>query len=297
MKKILIGSTLALTSALIYAIQTAIIKKCGGEISIPVIVFIQSVVCLILIMPLILAKGKQAKQLLKTSIVKIHLLRTLFSLGISYFLFSAVKFIPLVDAALLTNSAPLLMPFLAWLFMSQKLNHRLWLPLIIAFIGIILVLRPNGQVFQAAALLGIGAAICMAASILLIRRAAKSDSSLTSAFYYFLFSLPISAIVAAIFWSAISWAQLLILLGVGVLFFIVQITLVYATKFVTAQTVGSLYLLNIVFSALIGWLVWDATLTTIMICGVVITIVGSAFAIQAQSAKLPRQLGMATANE
>lgn len=298
MKNTLIGSALTITSALIYAIQTALIKGWGGGISTPMIVLIQSIACLILIVPVIFANGReQARQLLKTGNIKIHILRTLFSLGISYFLFSAVKFIPLVDAALLTNTAPLLMPFLGWLFMSQKINHKLWPPLIIGFVGVALVLRPNGEVFHWAALLGLGAAICMAASIMLIRRASKTDHALTSAFYYFLFSMPISAVAALIFWHTISWHQAIILLGIGGLFFIVQMTLVYATKFVSAQTVGSLYLLNIVFSALIGWIIWHAMLTPLMVGGLVITIIGAVFTIQAQAVKPSRRFRMVSANE
>ena len=249
----------------------------------PIIVFIQSMVCLVLILPVVFAQGReQAIRLMKTKNIKIHMMRTLFSLGISYFLFSAVKFIPLVDAALLTNTAPLMMPILGFLFMSQKINHRLWLPLLIGFVGVALVLRPNGDVFQIAALLGLGAAICMAISIMLIRRTSKTDGALTSSFYYFLFSVPISAIVAAPFWSSISLYQLLVMLGIGALFFMVQITLVYATKFVSAQTVASLYLFNIIFSALIGWVFWHSALNVIIVSGMMITIIGAVLTIQAQ---------------
>ncbi len=283
MKTTVIGSILTLSSALLYAVQTAIVKGLGGEIPIPVIVLIQSLVCLVLILPAIFAQGrKHAIRLMTTKNIKIHILRTLFSLGISYCLFSAVKFIPLVDAALLTNTAPLMIPILGLLFMSQKINHRLWLPLLIGCVGVALILRPNGEVFQVAALLGLGAAICMAASIMLIRQTSKTDGALTSAFYYFLFSVPISAMVAAPFWHSISLYQLMILLGIGALFFTVQITLVYAAKFVSAQTVASLYLFNIIFSALIGWIVWHSALNLMIMSGMMITMIGAVLTIQAQ---------------
>ena len=137
MKATVIGIILTLSSALIYAVQTAIVKGLGGEIPIPIIVLIQSMVCFVLILPVIFAQGRaRAIRLMKTKNIKIHVVRTLFSLGISYFLFSAVKFIPLVDAALLTNTAPLMMPVLGFLFMSQKINHRLWLPLLIGCVGV-----------------------------------------------------------------------------------------------------------------------------------------------------------------
>lgn len=292
MKSSIIGISLVIISALVYAVQTAIIKGLGGGVSIPMIVFVQSIVCLALIMPVMFAQGRrQAIRLMKTQNIKIQILRTLFSLGISYFLFSAVKFIPLIDAVLLTNTAPLMIPFLGWLFMSQKINHRLWLPLLIGFAGIAFVLKPDGQVFQASALLAIGAAVCMAASIMSLRQAAKTDASLTNVFYYFLFSVPISAVVAAIFWSAINLHQLWILSGIGVLFFIVQVTLTYSAKWVSAQTVGSLYLLNIVFAALISWIAWDFTLTFSMISGIILTIAGAALTIQAQTSPKYKPIG------
>ncbi len=154
--------------------------------------------------------------------------------------------------------------------------------LVDGFVGVALVLRPNGEVFQMAALLGLGAAICMAASIMLIRQTSKTDGALTSAFYYFLFSVPISAMVATPFWHSISLHQLLVLLGIGALFFIVQITLVYSTKFVSAQTVSSLYLFNIIFSALLGWIIWHSALDLMMMFGMLITIMGAVLTIQAQ---------------
>ena len=53
-----IGITLALLSALIYAIQTAIVKHTAPTVSTPVLVFIQSIVCFLCIIPFIFAQGK-----------------------------------------------------------------------------------------------------------------------------------------------------------------------------------------------------------------------------------------------
>jgi len=90
-----LGVVLTLVSALTYAVQTAVVKYIGGQVSTPVLVFIQSIVCLVLIGIVISAQGKQqARRLLKTTHPVIHIFRTLFSLGISYFLFYSVKFIP-----------------------------------------------------------------------------------------------------------------------------------------------------------------------------------------------------------
>ena len=57
MKATVIGIILTLSSALIYAVQTAIVKGLGGEIPIPIIVLIQSMVCFVPTPPVIFAQG------------------------------------------------------------------------------------------------------------------------------------------------------------------------------------------------------------------------------------------------
>lgn len=279
---LLIGSVLALLSALVYAVQTAIVKHIGTEVSTPVLIFIQSIVCLVLILPLVFAKGRSvAWQTMRTSHLKVHFFRTVFSLGISYFLFYAVKSVPLVDAVLLANTAPLLIPIIGFIFMSRRINHKVWLPLLLGFIGIILVLRPDSQVFSSGALLALGAAVCMATSILLIGEA-KRDSMLTRAFYYFLFSVPISGLGALLFWTPLSSQLLWVLIGIGVLFFIVQLSLVYALKYTHVQNVATLYLANILFAAIIDLLVWHTSMSIIAVLGMLLTLIGAVLTIRVQ---------------
>lgn len=277
-----LGLVLTLISTLVYATQTALIKFMGAAISVPVLVFIQAVVCFVLISLVILLQGKQAPSLLRTAHPVIHIFRTFFSLGISYFLFYCVKFVPLVDAMLLTNTAPLWIPFLAFIFTGRKINHKLWPGLVIGFIGILLVLNPDKHVFNGAALLGLAAGICMASSAMLVGEA-KKDKGLTNLFYYFLFSIPISAIGAAIFWQPMSGKMWLVLIGIGALFFIVQFSMTYALKFINVQTFASLYLSNIIFAAIIGIIVWHYPLTPMICIGVILTILGAIFTIRMQS--------------
>lgn len=278
-----LGISLSLISALIYAIQTALIKYLGVQISVPVLVFVQAVVCFVLISVVIVSQGKQqAVRLLHTTHPIIHLFRTIFSLSISYLLFYSVQFIPLVDAVLLTNTAPLWVPLLSFVFMSKKINHKLWPALIIGFIGIILVLNPDKQVFHGASLLALTAGICMASSAMLIGEA-KNDKSLTNMFYYFLFSLPISAIGAAIFWTPLSNSMWLILIGIGALFFLVQFSLSYALKFISVQTFASLYLSNIIFAAIIGIIIWHHSTTLLMCIGITLTVLGAILTIRMQN--------------
>jgi drug/metabolite transporter (DMT)-like permease len=275
---------MTLISTLSYAILTAIVKSQSTAIPTPVIIFIQSLVTLILILPIILKSGIQsAKTALHSCFIPLHLVRTIFSLGISYFLFFAVSYIPLVNAVLLANTAPLMVPFIAYFFMKQKMNHKLWIPILIGFAGIILVLQPDSHLFNPATLLALGAGVCMASSMLLVRKTSKCDGSTTISFYYFFLSTIISGLVAIWFWVPLPLHAWLILIGEGVLFFIVQYALAAALQNVPPEIVSSLYYSNIIFAAIIAAIFWHVALAPLVIGGIVLTCLGGILCIQVQS--------------
>lgn len=278
-----LGIIFTLMSSLSYAILTTIVKVLGTTVATPVIVFIQSATCLVLMLVFIaIKKNPRPTPFWRTSVTHLHIFRSFFSAGISYFLFYAVKYIPLVDGVLLANTAPLMVPFIAYLFMAQKINHLLWIPLFIGFTGVILVLQPTPAVFHPASLLALCAGICMASSMLLVRKASAKDSSVTSAFYYFLFSSIFTLLFSIPFWTPLSLSTCFILIGEGVLFFIVQVALTYALEFSTAQVVSSLYYSNIIFATFITLFFFKTSLNWLVTTGIFLAILGGILTIQAE---------------
>ncbi|MBK2123622.1 DMT family transporter, partial [Fangia hongkongensis] len=237
-----IGIIFTLLSAFFYAVQAAIIKGIDGSVPVPVLVFIQSLIALIILIPIIGFKQvKSDTSLFKSKVPVLHIWRTIFSLGISYFLFIALHFVPLVDGVLLANTSPFFIPFILFIFMRQKLQHKMWLPLIAGFIGIILILKPDSHIFDAYSLIALGAGISMALSMTMVRQISAYDNSITIVFYYFLFSTIIAGIVSIAFWTPISLQTVFDLIIIGVLFFLVQYLLVLGLTYTTAQNVGVLY--------------------------------------------------------
>lgn len=278
-----LGISMTLLSAFSFAILTAIVKAKAADVSVPVIVFIQSAVTLLLVMPAtIRSTSKKTRAVFASPYIGLHLLRTIFSLGLSYLLFASVSYIPLVDAVLFANSFPLFLPFLAYLFLRKKINKKIWAPLFIGFVGIVLVLQPSPKNFNWAILLALAAAICSAFSMLILQKTSEKDSGVTTSFYYFLFSTLISGIVAYWFWIPFSFDILLILLLSGVLFFIVQFSLGIALQHISSELAGTLYYSNIIFAALIGIFIWGTELKDIVIVGIALTTIGGILCIRLQ---------------
>ncbi|WP_170137216.1 DMT family transporter [Cysteiniphilum litorale] len=284
MRNSYLGVSFTLLSALIYAFQAALIKKFNIGLSVPVIVFSQSLVALILILPIILYKKHQWQvNLLKTQVPWQHLARTIFSLGISYFLFIAIMHVPLVDGVLLANTAPFFVPFILFIFMRQKFQHALWLPLIIGFVGVMMILKPDAKIMNPYAIVALGAGLSMALSIIMVRKISSYDNGLTTVFYYFLFSSIIAGVVSIPFWQEIWLYALLILVAIGVLFFFVQYLLVLALGYIQVQSFSVLYYANVIFAAVIGVFFFADRYDWLTLAGIVLTIMSAIVIIQLQA--------------
>lgn len=279
-----LGIILTLISAFCYAVISAIVKSQISNIPTPVMVFLQSLFTLLVCLPFAITQSKgHIGKFLKTEQIGQHFLRAIVSQAINYFLFLSIAFIPLVNAVLLVNTAPLLVPIIAYLIWKKKINHRLWIPMLVGFLGIALVLHPDpSHAFDIHSMLAFAGGVAMALSSLLVKRLRQRDDSLTISFYYFLFGTIISLPLAWYFWQPLSTHLILIMAGVGVLFFIVQYTLTIAIHHTSPELAMSLYYSYIVFTALLSWIIWRTPLSILAIVGIILTCTGGILCILEQ---------------
>jgi drug/metabolite transporter (DMT)-like permease len=283
-----IGVSLSLLGALLYSTITAIIKAKHAFLPpLPIVIFMQSAVALTLALPFLFKRGiKQAREVMRSPNIPLHLLRTVMSLSLSYLIFYSVKFIPLVNSMLLSNTAPLIVPFVSYLFLSHKINHRLWVPIIIGFVGVAVVLHPDARLFNWGSILALGAAACMACAIVAIRELSKTDSSETTTFYFFLFSTILSSVIAFFFWRPISLQMWAIMLVIGGLYLLLQYSTTYALRYINAQLLSTLFYANIVFAAIISWLLWQSLPSMMTAIGIILIVVGGALCIRIERQSL-----------
>ncbi len=275
-----LGVSLTLLGAFFYACQTALIKAMALQLPpLPVVIFGQSAIALIIALPFVFLQGRHK---LSVKRLPMHFLRSLFSLGISYLLFYAVRFIPLVNGMLLVNTAPIIVPFLAYFFLGQRIAHQLWLPIFIGFLGVGFVLHPSLSAFSSASLLALAAGVCMAASILSVRVLGTSEGGMPTMFWFLLLSTLISGVVAIFFWQAMTGWALFIMCIVGVLYFFTQYMLTCALGMVSAQLVASLYYVTVIYAAIFSFFIWHVTPNYFTMFGILLVISGGVLCILAE---------------
>lgn len=86
--------------------------------------------------------------------------------------FLGVHVMPLADATSIVFTSPLLTVLLSALFLRERTPRATWGAIALAFVGVLIVLRPNLAALGLAALFPLGAALAMAVLMMLNRRAA-----------------------------------------------------------------------------------------------------------------------------
>ncbi len=284
---LLLGVIFILLSGLFYATQTSIIKLEAIHLSVPILVFVQNFVCLVLILPVIYLKHKKRFLNLWTfsSVKRLHIIRAIFSVSISYFLFIALKHMPYFDSILLFNAFPLFTPLISFIFLKSKLQHLMWPFLILGFVGVALTMNIDGKIFSLPAIFALCSAISAAISIVLMRKISISDDSIKSLYFYFLIATIVSGIISIPYWNIELNIYVGSLLIIGILFFLVQYFMVLAATYTTPTVVSNLYYGNIIFSLIISIFLFGGAITNRSIIGMLCIMLGGLGVIYIQRRK------------
>ena len=222
---------------------------------------------------------------MRTRRLGLHLLRAATGTACWYALFFAITKIPLANATLLTYSAPLWMPLIAWAVTRQRVATATWVGAGVGFAGVVLVLRPQGHGLSIGELSAFAGAVLLAVAMMSVRWLGATEPTLRILFYYFLLSTAMSVPIAAADMRAIPPPAWPWLIAVGLAQLFSQLLIIIAYRFAPAEKLGPFIYSVIVFTALIDWLFWDhrPTLTTYL--GMALVIGGGLLAVRAKTAR------------
>ena len=188
-------------------------KLIGKEASTDTILFVRFAISLILLIPWLI---KQPYAALKVEHPKKLIWRSCFSLLSFACFFYSLRFISLTDAIVLNNTFPLFVPIVALVHSQIKTSRKVWIGIVVGFIGILLVLQPDTNVLHPYSFIALASGIFGAVAIVMIRYLTKSVSTLQILFYYFAINTLITALALPLGWQPLSPNIWMLLLGVGV---------------------------------------------------------------------------------
>ncbi|MGC1783566.1 MAG: DMT family transporter, partial [Acidobacteriaceae bacterium] len=139
-----LGGFLIVIAFLCVAIMSAL-GKAAAHVPTGTIVFFQNFISLVLFLPWVLRHGVAG---VKTSRTWLHILRAVAGLLSQVLMFAAVKKMSLMNAVLLSNSAPLFIPLFTWAWLKKKISGVVWCSLLLGFLGVVLILKPSAALLS-----------------------------------------------------------------------------------------------------------------------------------------------------
>ncbi|MBR9829250.1 MAG: DMT family transporter [Oceanospirillales bacterium] len=265
------GAGYALATTLVMSLAAVLIKLTATMISIEMIVFFQYLLCVLIMLPWLRREGIQ---ILRTERPGLHLFRGLCGWGCFYTYYLALTEIPLVDAALLRNAAPLCVPLWLLLWHRVHLSWLSWLPLLLGFVGITLIMQPEGGGFSRWHVVGFVSALALAGSIVTTRELTHSEPVNRILFYYFLVSALASLPLAITHWRPLTLPSLPYIILIAGSIWLTMWLYTRSYSHAPASVIAPLSYFGVVFTGLWGWLIWQQVPATTTWVGMTLIILG-----------------------
>jgi drug/metabolite transporter (DMT)-like permease len=187
----------------------------------------------------------------------LHLLRAVFGLMTMILFTTGLRSMGLAEAYTLTFISPMVVTLLAAPVLGERVQLHHWLALIVCLLGVLVALRPDQSGFLTlGALAVLGAAVTYATGSVIGRLLSRTDPAVSLVFWSTA-SLAIGGL--ALSWS--SWvpvkdAHWPVLLGIGVVGFVAQVTITDAFRHGQASTVAPFEYSALAWAVLIDWFIW-----------------------------------------
>lgn len=270
-KQILIGLSLSLVTVLLSSTVAAVGKHVSLQVHVSSIVMVQYGLSFLFALPSIMRAGRGS---LVTARPGLHLVRGISGCGCFYLFYLALSHISLVEATLLRASAPLMVPLVIFAWFKQGVGRHAWPPLVIGFIGVVLVLKPGFAGFTPWHVLALLSALGLAVSMVSTRELMRSEPQNRILFYYFLISVIVSLPFFLFNYQPIPLSAWPGLVYMGVVIYLGFVLYTLAYRYISASVSAPISYFAVVFSGLLDWLIWDHIPDQLTFIGIVCVVCG-----------------------
>jgi len=99
---------------------------------------------------------------LRTRRLGMHVARGAIGAGILVAFFLALRLLPLADTVAIAFVSPLFMSVLSVLLLGERVDGHRWAAIVVGFIGVLVIMQPNGTGFGLGAVFALCSALCYA---------------------------------------------------------------------------------------------------------------------------------------
>lgn len=237
-------------AALFFSASVGFVRYLSDFMSTFEIVFFRQMIGFAFMLPWLYRVGLPGLRTNRLPMQSLRSALSYFGMLASYFSFTQI---PIADAVALQFTTPLFTTVFAIIFLKELVGGHRWMALLFGFIGVLVIVRPGFGALNFGIPAALCAAACYAGSNVVNRSLSRTDSTPLIVFYSFALQIPLAAVPAAVTWTTPGWAEILPLLGFGVVSMGAQWCLTRSLATADASLVEPVMFVRMPFVAVIGY--------------------------------------------
>ena len=239
---------LMILSGVCFVAMHSAAKYLADEVHIFEIVFLRCALVVVILSPFLFKEGKKS---LFTKQPKNQIYRIVTNSIAILLFFYGLSISPLSLATVLNFTAPIFTVIFAVIFLKEKLTTHRLISLLLGFIGVMCVLRPDLSL-NLGGLLVLLSSLVWASSLIFIKKLTKTDSAVTISLYAGVGMMPATFVAAYPYLEEINFVQFLFILFIAVSGTTAQTLLNSALKRGDLSFLLPLDFLRLIWSVLLG---------------------------------------------
>jgi drug/metabolite transporter (DMT)-like permease len=261
-------------STVLFALMAVVIRLASKTQHPFEIAFFRNFFGLVFTLPLLLRHGTG---LFKTQKLPLYLLRC--AIGTVGMLagFWAIVHLPLAQAVALSYSTPIFVTIGAVWVLGEVVRARRWAAVIVGFIGVIILLHPSPNSFNAASLVALLAALMSASVAISIKFLTRTERPDAIVLYTTLLWVPMSLLPALFVWqwpSGITWLWLIL---AGLFGTVAHLCWTRALQLGEASMLTPISFLQVLIVGAFGWWLFDEAVDAFTLIGALIVFASSVY--------------------
>lgn len=280
------GSIIILIASLISVLMSSLIKHVGQTIPVIEILLVRQILVLIIISPVIF---RNRATVFKSSIYGMHFLRASLSIIAMYLGFSAVVNMPLAEVTAISFARILFTTILAIIFLSEVIGIRRWTSIIIGFVGVLVIIRPDPDNFNIYALMAITSALFVSAVQIILRKLSQIDNPSTILAFHSVSITLVMAVPAYFLWVMPNLDEMIYILMIGALMSLMQWLFIQALRVGEASAIAPMEYVRLLYAGVIGFIFFSEIPTIWTLSGAGIIVASTLYTMHRNRLKSPRK--------
>jgi len=257
-------------SVLFFVLMSVCIKATGDHIPLFQVVFFRNFFALL---PLFIVIYFYKLEIKSINNIKMHIARAVLGISAMSLFFISLRYVHLVEMQTVSFSSVFFISILSVIFLGEKIGYRRIIAIIFGFIGVVIILEPDQNIFSNYSFLPLIASLFLSFAVIALKKLLKTNNNILSVWVFTMMCTLISICFYNESWIWPNNLDLIFMISSGLLGFIAQICLTKSFQLADASLLAPLDFSSVIWSFFLGYLFFNEILTSNILIGGTIVLV------------------------